>query len=139
MTSHNQYLARYMTDALAAGLSYNQADALRRDAQRLCTIAVHECNGTKYRCEESGATFKTLRGIEKPLVENAVYNVWNINGPGPIQYTRTRDTETPACARIDAMAASIGATVEYQGDPRGWPVKLILADGKTELHPPVRG
>ena len=38
--------------------------------------------------------------------------------------------------RIDAVAASVGGTVEYQGDPRGWPVTLRI--NGAELSPPVR-
>lgn len=125
--------ARYYSDAMAAGLSYEAADAMRRDAQRLHGIAEQECNGTLYRCEEEGET----NANGKPLKVGKVYQVGGINSPGPLRYFLTRDMETPARARIEATAASIGGVVEFQGDPRGWPVTVTLADGRT-LSPPMR-
>lgn len=125
--------ARYYSAAMAAGLSYDAADAMRRDAQRLHGIAEQECNGTLYRCEEEGDTDQ--RG--RPLKVGKVYQVAGMNGPGPLHYYITRDMETPARARIEATAASIGGTVEFQGDPRGWPVTVTLADGR-EISPPIR-
>lgn len=134
--TYRDYLTRYYSAALNAGLSYESADAIRRDAQRLHTWSERECNGDLQRMEEDG-TFLSLRGKERPLKAGKVYAAWNINGPGPIQYTATSDRETPAIARIAKAAASIGATVELQGDPRGWPVSIKLADGR-ELSPPIR-
>ncbi len=123
-------LIRYYTEAEAAGLSYEQANGLRRDAQRLHTISEHECNGVLYRAEQDG--YEGARLLEK----DCVYWVSNINGPGPLRYTKTADRETPARKRIEDIAASINATVDFQGDPRGWPVQLKLKSGAT-LSPPV--
>lgn len=132
--SYSEHLARYYSAAMAAGLSYAHADSLRRDAQRLHTISEQECNGTLYRVEEDGAV--DHRG--RPMPVDTVWQVTNINGPGPLHYYRTADRETGCRKRIDALAAQIGAKPEYQGDPRGWPLTLRLPDGRT-ISPPVRG
>lgn len=140
MNYYNEALARYTAAAMDAGMSYHVANAVRRDAQRLTTIAVHECNGELERCEESEGPYNAhdSRGRPFVLTPGAVYRVWNTEGPGPNRYTRTKDMETPARARIDAAAASIGATVEYQGDPRGEPVTITLASGR-KITPPTKG
>lgn len=128
-------IASYHDAASAAGLTYEDAEQLRRDAQRLHRIAEHECNGTLERIEEEGRT--DHRG--RPLQPGRVYQVAGMNRPGPLHYHLTADRETPARARIEAIAAKIGARVEYQGDPRGWPVSLHLAgDDRLTLDPPVR-
>jgi len=131
MTTKRETLSRYIVAAIAAGLTYDAADKLRRDAVRLHTISEQECNGTLYRCE---GPMQDHRG--RPMVVDAVYQVTNINGPGPLHYYRTADRETGCRRRVDALAAKIGAKVEYQGDPRGCPVVLRLADGR-DLYPPV--
>lgn len=130
--SYNESKARYMSAAMAAGMSYGVANAVRRDAQRLHTIAERECNGDLTRAEAGDVDHKG-----RPLIVGACYTVGNINGPGPLRYYRTPDRETGCIRRIGAAAASIGAHVEYQGDPRGWPVTITLADGRT-LNPPCR-
>lgn len=114
------------------GMDYRDAESLRRDAQRLHTWSEHECNGVIERVEDDGQT--DHRG--RPMTKGATYAVYNINGPGPLRYARTPDRETGALNRIKAIAATLGAEVEYQGDPRGWPITLKL-DGR-ELSPPVR-
>ncbi len=131
--SYAQAVNRYMTAAIAAGWDYETANAVRRDAQRIHTIAEHECNGTLERCEEEGRV--DHRG--KPMIVDKVYQVCGQDRPGPIRYYRTADRETPARERIEAAAKSIGATVEFQGDPRGWPVTIKTSDGR-ELSPPIR-
>lgn len=131
--SMTEQLASYYSQASALGLNFTTANRLRRDAQRLHTISEQECNGYLYRNEEDGAV--DHRG--RPMPIDAVYSVSNINGPGPLHYYRTPDRETGARKRIEAIAAAIGATVEFQGDPRGWPVTIIA--GNAQLSPPVRG
>ena len=131
MTTKRETLGRYFAAAMAAGLTYDDADKLRRDAVRMHTISEQECNGTLYRCEEPMQNHKG-----RPMIVGAVYQVTNINGPGPLHYYRTADRETGCRRRIDALAAKIGAKVEYQGDPRGCPFMLRLADGR-DLYPPV--
>ena len=131
--SINEQLARYYAQAAALGLGYTNANLLRRDAQRMHTISEHECNGYLYRNEDDGAV--DHRG--RPMPVDAVYSVSNINGPGPLRYYRTPDRETGCRKRIEAIAATIGAVVEFQGDPRGWPVTIVAGDAR--LSPPVRG
>jgi len=130
--SYREHLARYHATAAQCGLTYQQADAIRRDAQRLHTWCTRECNGEVQRYElADGATDHKGR----PLV--GTFSAYNIDGPGPIRYAKTPDRETGALRRIRAVAESVGATVEYQGDPRGWPITLAWPD-KRELCPPVR-
>jgi hypothetical protein len=126
-------LIQYHNQAAKIGLSYDAAERLRRDAQRLHRLSEAECNGTIERVEDEGRT--DHRG--RPMLVGKVYAVSGMNRPGPLHYYRTADREMPARDRIEAIAAQIGATVEFQGDPRGWPVTLKLADGRT-LSPPVR-
>lgn len=130
--SYHEAMTRYIVSAMSVGLSYDTADAIRRDAERLHTIAERECNGDLTRAEPGDTDH---RG--RPLVVGACYSVGNINGPGPLRYYRTPDRETGCRRRIDAAAASIGAVADYQGDPRGAPVRIVLADGRT-LYPPIR-
>jgi hypothetical protein len=132
IVTYREQVARYFTQASALGLSYTDADNLRRDAQRLHTWSEHECNGVVERVEDDGRT--DHRG--RPMVKGATYSVYNINGPGPLHYSRTPDRETGCLNRIRAIAAEYGAEFEYQGDPRGWPVTLKLKG--AELSPPVR-
>jgi hypothetical protein len=94
---------------------------------------VHECNGTVQRFEPADAV-TDHKG--RSLV--GTFSAYNIDGPGPIRYAKTPDRETGALRRIRAVAESVGATVEYQGDSRGWPITLTFADGR-ELCPPIRG
>lgn len=132
MTSYREECTRYHVQAANAGLSYADAEQLRRDAQRLHRISEHECNGYLERVEDDGRT--DHRG--RPMVKGAVYAVSNINGPGPLRYYRVADRETPARERIEIIGTKVGA-IEFQGDPRGWPVHIKLQDGRT-LSPPVR-
>jgi len=133
MSTYAETVTRYMTAAMNAGMTYEQANSARRDAQRIHTISEQECNGTLVRID--GETWPDHRG--RLLLDGKVYQVCNINGPGPLHYYRTADRETPARARIEAAAASIGATVEFQGDPRGWPVTITTQDGQR-IAPPCR-
>lgn len=132
--SYREHVARYFAEAMAIGMTYDTADNVRRDAQRLHTWSEHECNGVIERIEEDGRV--DHRG--RPMIKGATYSVYNINGPGPLRYARTPDRETGCLRRIGLAAAAIGATVEQQGDPRGWQITLRFADGRT-LSPPVRG
>lgn len=130
--SHKENLTRYHAAAALAGLSHDDAETLRRAAQTLHRWAEHKCNGVIQRAEAGQTDHKG-----RPMPEGACYSVGNINGPGPLTYWRTADRETPALARARAIAASVGATLEHQGDPRGWPLTLKLPDGR-EVCPPVR-
>lgn len=94
------------------GFSFEEAYALWRDAKRLHTWAEHECNGTIERDDETGL----------------VYSVWNTSGPGPIQRTRCADRETPARKRIEEIVKRHGLTVQFQGDPRGYVVRVVLGE-----------
>ncbi len=131
--THTERMNRYFERAIAAGMTHDTANAVRRDAERLNTISERECNGDLQRIEEPGQ----LDHLGRELKVGKVYNVTGQDRPGPIRYYLTRDNETPARARVEVAAASIGARVEFQGDPRGLPFTIITRDGVT-LYPPVR-
>src|SRR3990167_11449791 len=103
--SYKSQLTEYYDATGAIGMSFSDADAIRRDAQRLHRWAEAECNGEIERNEETGA----------------VYRNYNINGPGPIQQVKTADRETPAVKRINGIAGKYGLIAMFQGDPRGYP------------------
>lgn len=135
MTSYAELVARYHERARNAGLTFDQADAVRRDAERVATWDMHECNGN-IQWAEDGATDHRGRALKS----GRPYWVTGFDRPGgpPGGYwTERRDTFTPALERVRAAAASIGATLEYNADPRGWPFVFKLADGST-FAPPVR-
>ena len=134
MSTKDRTLARYYVECDHAGITYADAETLRRAAMTLHRWSEHECNGVIERCEDEGRT--DHRG--RPMLKGRVYAVSNINGPGPLRYTLTADRETPAVKRIEAIVAKLyGARLEIQGDPRGWPVHIQLADGRT-ISPPLR-
>ncbi len=130
--SYTKELVRFHNAAANAGVSYEDAETLRRSAMTLHRVSEHECNGYIQRAEAGMVDHKG-----RPMIEGKVYAAYNINGPGPIRYSRTADRETPAVERAKAIAAKYGAELEYQGDPRGWPITLKLADGAA-ICPPCR-
>jgi hypothetical protein len=121
--NYRQSLIYYYADAIKAGLTYDEAETVRRAAMTLHRWSEHECNGTIERDETTGKT----------------YSVWNIDGPGPIRRSPCPDRETPAIKRIDAIAKKYGLAWEHQGDPRGWPVHFLDSEGRRSFSPPVRG
>ena len=116
--SRREHVTRYHTAMSAAGFTYEEADRIRRDAERLHTWAEHECNGDIERDEETGKTFRT----------------YNHSGPGPIKRYPCRDTETPATKRIETTAAARGYKAMFQGDPRGWPVEICKPEDVKDAH-----
>lgn len=130
--SHQRNMIEYHQAAERAGLSYQEAETLRRSAMVLHRWSEHECNGVICRAE---AGMKDHRG--RPMIEGRAYSVTNIDGPGPLRYWLTSDRETPAIKRAAAIAQQHGMSLEVQGDPRGWPLSLKTSDGRT-ISPPVR-
>ncbi len=133
--SYRESCTRYHAQAARLGVSHEDAETLRTAAQRLHTWAEHECNGVVHRAEAGEVNH---RG--RPMIEGRTYAVGNINGPGPLHYYLTPDRETGNLERAKAIAARVGASLEYQGDPRGWPLTLKFnVDGRVvELCPPCR-
>lgn len=126
--TRRESLARYFSEAERLGLTYREADAVRRDGQRPHTIWTRECNG------------EIERGDDGIMYQNC-----NINGPGPMTRYKIADRETPAQARIEAIAKAHGCAVVWQTDPRGWPLTICAAadvqpDGTARRGacPPVR-
>lgn len=130
-TSYKKTVIQYHTQCSIAGLSYAEAETLRRAAQTLHTWAEHECNGTITRAEEGETDH---RG--NSMKAGKTYSVSNINGPGRLHYYRTADRETPALKRAADIAKTHGAELEHQGDPRGWPLKLHIKG--MRIAPPCR-
>lgn len=134
MRMNCEIAARYAVQCDRAGLTYGEAETLRRAALCLHGIAEQNCNGTLVRAEEGGGL---TDHCGRPLVAGAVYRVGDTNGLNPLHYYPTADRETGVRRRIEAIADRIGARVEYQGDPRGWPVSLVLGNGRTVDPPPM--
>jgi hypothetical protein len=135
--SYNEHLRRYFAACYDADFSNADIDALRRDAQRISSWDVHECNGTIQWAEE-GDTDHRGRKLKagRPY---SVHGQDNPHCPPKGIWSPRRDTYTPAMARVRAIAEKYGATLEYNGDPRGWPFVLRMPDGKRDIVPPVRG
>jgi hypothetical protein len=140
MRLDHETAARYAIQCDRAGIGHDDAETLRRAALTLHSIAEQECNGTLYRAEAGD-------GVTHPsgadLMPGKVYRVTGQSDPrnnGRLSYWHTPDRETGARKRIEAIAARIGegCRVEYQGDPRGWPVALFIArEGCVlEVNPP---
>lgn len=130
--SHRENVTRYHADAARAGIEYADAETLRRAAMTLHRWSEHECNGVIQRVEGPQNDH-----MGRPMKEGRTYAVYNINGPGPIRYAPCADREMPAMARAKAIAEKYGATLEHQGDPRGWPLTLKL--NGLDICPPCRG
>ena len=122
-----EVLFRYENDGMAAGLSRDELEILRRAALTLHRWYEHECNGTIQRDEETGKCYW--------------YSSYDGRKIGP-----AADRETPAEKRVRAIAAKHGFEYEPQGDPRGWPIKLRRVDPSpegeawgrvTEISPPI--
>ena len=133
--SYNEWLQRYISTAIAAGLTYSEADALRRDAQRIASWDLHECNGTiqwaeKGQKDHRGRTLKAGRPYW-------VHGQDDAKCPPGGRWTLRSDTYTPAMTRVQAVAKAHNLTVEYNGDPRGWPFRFFTTEGR-EIAPPVR-
>lgn len=111
--------ARYYQATARVKLNMTEAEQLRRDAQRLHRWSEAECNGEIERDENTGKTYRN----------------YNINGPGPVKKYPIADKETPATERIKAICKKHRIMVEFQGDPRGWPVNL--KKGSFEFSIPV--
>lgn len=130
--NYTEALQRYHRDAALSGVDYQDAETLRRAAMTLHRWSEHECNGVIQRAE-----FGMFDHKGRPMPAGKCYTAYNIDGPGPVRYAPTADRETPAIKRAEAIAAKYGATLEYQGDPRGWPLTLKMKEGR-HLCPPCR-
>jgi hypothetical protein len=124
--SHRKNCELYHRDAAALGVPYDDAEALRRAAMTLHRWSEQECgdsNDYASWCitrDEAGVPFREV-----------------LPHHGKRTVTRIADRETGALNRSKAIAARLGAQLEYQGDPRGWPLTLKFSNGR-ELCPPVR-
>ena len=107
----NRYKAEFrFKNAPMLGLSDDEATTILRKAQTLHTWAEHECNGTKQQNETTGEWF-----WYNPNTGKAV--------------GRAVDLEKGALRTIARICEEHGLNYEYQGDPRGFVLKLIK-DGR---------
>lgn len=116
--------------AAEAGFTFSEMETVRRAAMTLHRWSEHECNGYIERDEETGKCY----GYNP----NHTYLAAN----DPRARWRVADRETPALNRVKAIAEKHGCDVEYNGDPRGWPLtfRKIMPDTSTlEFSPPIRG
>ena len=130
--NYSELTARYFNAAADMGIPYADADAVRRDAERVDTWNAHECNGAIQWAEDGDVDH---RG--RPLKAGRPYWVHGQDGPGEIVWTRRADTYTPAMARVRAFAERHRLELSYNADPRGWPFRFKSSDGR-EIAPPVR-
>lgn len=132
---YREQLARYFAAMMVLGFTYDEADTIRLDAERIDTWNTRECNGN---IEWAEAGQKDHRG--RALKAGKPYSRWgfdNPNAPPSGYYSPMADRYTPARERIDATAAAHSCTVRHQGDPRGWPVYIVAPDGR-EVGAPIR-
>jgi hypothetical protein len=94
------------------GITWEEAEQLRRDSMRLHRWAEMECNHDVQRDEKTG----------KPTIRYCRHD-GTISRPIPIP-----DRETPALARCKAIADRHGLIFYHQSDPRGAAVYI----GKAE-------
>ncbi len=99
----------------AYGITWGEAEQLRRDSMRLSSWSEMECNHDVSRDEVTNKV--TIRYCR---------NDGNMSKP-----QRIADRETPALRRCEAIAKAHGLVFYHQGDPRGAAVYI----GKAEdLH-----
>lgn len=130
--NYSECVIRYFNAAANMGIPYAEADAVRRDAERVDTWNAHECNGA-IQWAEDGQTDH----LGRPLKAGRPYWVRGQDGPGAIVWIPRADTHTPAMARVHAFAKRHNLELSYNADPRGWPFRFKSADGR-EIAPPVR-
>lgn len=135
MKNYREQLARYFARMAELGFTYNEADAIRLDAERIDTWNTKECNG-HIEWAEAGQTDHRGRALK----EGRPYSRWGFDSPhSPPSgyYAILADRYTPAVARIDVTVAAYGLTARHQSDPRGLPVYIVVND-RDEVAVPIR-
>ncbi len=113
MTKQEKERITLQADRLATlGLSWEEAETLRRASMRLHRWAEMECNHDVQRDETTGKV--TIR---------YAYASGDISKPQPLA-----DRETPALKRCKAIADAHGLVFYHQGDPRGAAVYIGTVD-----------
>jgi len=115
--SNKERKMRFIINACNMGFTFQEIRAIKRDAQRLTTWNVNECNGWIER-DDNGKCFR----------------VCGQSGPGPIKRYPTRDMETPAKKRITSLVESKGLKVYFQSDPRGESVYILRGDQQEDKY-----
>ena len=114
------------------------AEAIARDANTCDTWAVRECNGEVQEIVDEGKQWPVGTWV----------HAWNIEGPGPVRYSKIdRPTGPQAEARIARRIAAMGKgwAARFNGDSRGSVVCITIpgvlgncGDGDW-TYVPVRG
>lgn len=127
--NYRETLARYYVECERAGISYKDAEIMRRAAMTLHRWNELECGDSNDYA--SWAIERDENGIPY------MCRYPHMQGAKPSRQ-RIPDRETPALARVRAVLAKVaGATLDVNGDPRGWPLSIKLQDGRT-IAPPLR-
>ena len=135
MKQYREQLTRYFAKMQEAGFTWAEADTIRLNAERIDTWNTRECNGNIEWAEEGQLDHKGRK-----MRAGKPYTRWGLDNPDAPPtgyYAIIADHYTPARERIDAIAASRGYTIRHQGDPRGWPVYVVI-DERNEIGAPIR-
>lgn len=100
------------------GIDYETARLLLRDAATIQRWAIEECNGTIQREEDENET---------PYRYYELGNGEHVKSRRPI-----RDSEKHARERIIRRLAALGLQLWFQGDPRGWCVRVAKGDASRD-------
>ena len=121
---YQEAIIRFHKRGSDAGLSYDELETIRRAAMTLHRWSEHECNGTIQRDEETGKPYGYVD------YTSSGGKAWRHPVP---------DRETPALNRVKDIAKKHGLVMEYNGDPRGWPLSFKKLGGSypIEFAPPV--
>ncbi len=124
--SKHKVIEQYMIQCRMVGIVDSDAESLRRAALTLHRWAELECG--------DGNDWASW-AIERDETTGVPY-MHRYPHSGKSSRSRIADHEKGAQRRVESIAKRIGASVEYQGDPRGWPLMLTLPDGRTLSPPP---
>lgn len=107
--------ARYFANMSRLGISFHDADLIRRIEMTLSRWSEHECNGNIQRDGDAGDG--------KPRW------YYGFDGPGPTRSYPIPDRERGALKRLGAIMARYPALKAYnQGDPRGCALYILKAE-----------
>lgn len=105
----------FLVRAIEAGLPYNYAKRVRSLAVTHDRLATAACNGD-WPCDNGERKVIFCSRCEGGMVASKIVK-------GVCESCRVED-------RIKAICAEWNVTVDFQGDPRGWTVKLARAEGR---------
>jgi len=126
MGTYRGFREEFMFDAARLGLNRHQAGRIARLAATHNRLAEAECNGD-WPCYNGEREVETCHRCESGYVKSAMrYAGYRTLGVRTMicQSCKTEDN-------IKALCAEYGIGVEFQGDPRGWTVKLSRLESQA--------